>query len=288
METLRQLPADKQRDILEILEIIKEKALPEKVILFGSFARGDWVDDEYVEGGATYSYRSDFDFLVVIKNELKEKDFEITSKIENRTIGFSNDVSPIVHSLDYINKGLSTGQYFFRDIVKEGKVLFDNNISKFAEVSAISPKVHKELYKQYYENWIVSGSNFLDGTKALLYNALQNGKPLNQVIFNLNQSVERFFGGLLLIYTGYKPKTHNIKVLRKYAKHISDELNLIFGAPGGDPEDLRLFDLLNKSYIDSRYQNGYKIDVSDLKKLIIKVNKLEQVAISLAKEKHKF
>lgn len=287
MEELSHLPADKQRDILEILEIIKEIALPEKVILFGSFARGDWVDDEYVEDGIIYSYRSDFDFLVVIKDEIKEKEFELMSKIENRTLGFSNDVSPIVHSLEYINKGLSTGQYFFRDIVKEGKVLYDNNKAKFAEVSLISPEVQKLLYNQYYDNWILSGSNFLEGTKILFDNALKNNMPLNQVIFNLNQSVEKFFGGILLIYTGYKPKTHNIKTLRKYAKHISDELNSIFIAPGGDSEDLRLFDLLNKSYIDSRYQNGYKVAPNDLISLIEKVNKLEQIVISLAKSKYR-
>lgn len=36
-----QLPADKLRDILEILGIIKEEANPEKVILFGSHAKDD-------------------------------------------------------------------------------------------------------------------------------------------------------------------------------------------------------------------------------------------------------
>lgn len=35
---LDHLPADKQKEIGEILEIIKEEASPEKVILFGSHA----------------------------------------------------------------------------------------------------------------------------------------------------------------------------------------------------------------------------------------------------------
>src|SRR4030042_29621 len=35
------------------------------LILFGSYARGDWVNDRYVEGDVVYSYQSDFDLLVV-------------------------------------------------------------------------------------------------------------------------------------------------------------------------------------------------------------------------------
>jgi len=285
MEKLAHLPLDKREQILEILEIIKDVALPEKVILFGSFARGDWVDDEYQEGGATYSYRSDFDFLVVLNNELKEKEYEIVSKIENRTLGFDHDVSPIVHTIEYINKGLSSGQYFFKDIIKEGIVLYDSNNVVFSSLEIISPENEYQLIKQYYENWIISGSEFLEGTKILFKNALDKKSSLNQVIFNLNQSVEKFYGGILLIYTGYKPKTHKIKIYRKYSKHISQELNQLFNFPIGDPEEVRLFDILNKSYIDSRYQEGYFIDVVDLKKLIEKGERLEKVVIKLSKVK---
>ncbi|WP_156793078.1 nucleotidyltransferase domain-containing protein [Rickettsia honei] len=34
------------------------------IILYGSYARGDWVKDMYTEDHTTYSYTSDFDFLV--------------------------------------------------------------------------------------------------------------------------------------------------------------------------------------------------------------------------------
>lgn len=37
------------------------------IILFGSYARGDWVSDGYTEGHITYSYQSDLDIMVVLK-----------------------------------------------------------------------------------------------------------------------------------------------------------------------------------------------------------------------------
>lgn len=38
------------------------------IILFGSYARGKYVEDRYISQGITYEYISDYDFLVVTKN----------------------------------------------------------------------------------------------------------------------------------------------------------------------------------------------------------------------------
>lgn len=281
MNKLAHLPEDKQRDIVEIIEVIKDVAMPEKIILFGSFARGDWVDDEYVENGITYTYRSDYDLLVVLADAEKEKEHDIASKIENRTLKYENDVSPIVHTIRYINKGLEMGQYFFRDIVKEGIVLFDSGEYTFIECKPLTKEQEKALAIQNFNKWVRVGSSFLDGTKSLLENALSKGLDFRQVVFNLNQTAEKFYGGVLLVYTGYKPKTHRLKVYRKYAKHISGELTQIFKHPVGDSEEYRLFEILNNSYIDARYQDDYYIALEDLEKLIIKVELLEQVSIDL-------
>ena len=38
------------------------------IILFGSYARGTWVVDSYMEGHTTYSYQSDLDIMLVTKS----------------------------------------------------------------------------------------------------------------------------------------------------------------------------------------------------------------------------
>src|SRR5690606_278030 len=136
-----------------------------------------------------------------------------------------------------------------------------------------------------YEKWVNSGIRFLDHTKVMLENALSKGFPLNEVIFNLNQSAEKFYGGLLLVYTGYKPKTHKLKVYRKYSKHIDESLNQVFKYPLEDSEEYRLFDILNKAYLDARYQDDYYIAPEDLEILINKVNTLESIVIELCQKK---
>jgi uncharacterized protein len=64
------LPADKQSDIRDITEAIRQRFPAEMIILFGSFARGDWVDDSYTENGTLYQYKSDYDILVVVDAEV--------------------------------------------------------------------------------------------------------------------------------------------------------------------------------------------------------------------------
>jgi predicted nucleotidyltransferase len=39
------------------------------IILFGSYARGDWVYDQYVKEHVTYTYQSDIDILVLVKGK---------------------------------------------------------------------------------------------------------------------------------------------------------------------------------------------------------------------------
>jgi len=63
------LPKDKQEELHRVVEIIREKFKPEMIILFGSHARGNWIEDAYIgEDGNYYKYRSDFDIYVLMHN----------------------------------------------------------------------------------------------------------------------------------------------------------------------------------------------------------------------------
>lgn len=282
-ENLDHLPQHKQDEIAEIVEIIKEIARPEKIVLFGSHASNKWVEDEYVEKGATYSYISDYDFLVVIKKGGQEKEHEIVSKIENRTEKFKNDVSPIVHDIVYVNRGLEDGQYFFSDLIKEGILLYDTGNYEFSKPVPLTPEKERERAEGHFKMWVESGTRFLMLTKESFEKCVSKGLILNEVIFMLHQTTEKFYGGLLLVFTGYKPKTHKLTVYRKYSKHISEDLNHVFKFPKDDPEEFRLFDILNRSYLDSRYQDGYYINKEDLAVLIKKVELLEDIVVKLTK-----
>lgn len=278
MDELSHLPVDKQKDILEIVEIIKEIALPEKVILFGSFARGDWVDDEYVEDGATYSYRSDYDFLIVTQG-LKLKEFEIRNRIENRTRRYKHPVNPLVHEIEHINYGLERGQYFFKSIIEDGIILFDSKKTLFVKPRSLTREEQKAQALLYYEKWVESGVRMLRIAELAIKVAEEENFVLNEVMFLLHQVVEKLYAGLGLVYYGYKPKTHNIKEYRNYTKAISAEINNIFFSNNNSSENQRLFEILQKSYIDARYRADYYVNRGDVESIMIEVKKLKELIV---------
>jgi predicted nucleotidyltransferase len=54
-------PEEKQQELLSITDALVQLVHPEMIILFGSYSRGDWVEDTYKENGTTVEYRSDYD-----------------------------------------------------------------------------------------------------------------------------------------------------------------------------------------------------------------------------------
>src|SRR6266481_6559699 len=80
--SLSHLPKHKREELKEITSIIKENADVEMIILFGSYARGTWVEDIYKEGHITYEYKSDYDILVVVKEHGLARKLGLWEKIK--------------------------------------------------------------------------------------------------------------------------------------------------------------------------------------------------------------
>jgi hypothetical protein len=155
MNPLSHLPESKQSQIREITAIIKEVVQPEMIILFGSYAKGKQVEHSYTgKDGILYEYISDYDFLVVTKqNTVKE--YELEDIINNRTQQYRPSVNLQIHEIDYINEGLEFGQYFFTDIVKEGIKLYDTGNVEFAQPVQLTVAQEKEIAQRYFDIWFL-------------------------------------------------------------------------------------------------------------------------------------
>ena len=100
-----------QKAIDHVVKQIVEKFKPQKIILFGSYARGDPRPE------------SDVDMLVVMDTPLKDvrQAIEICQQIEYR---FGLDL--IVHTPKDLAQRVKMGDWFLRDVLKEGKVLYES------------------------------------------------------------------------------------------------------------------------------------------------------------------
>ena len=200
------------------------------------------------------------------------KEYVIQNRISNTFRGFKTPVSIIAHDINYVNEGLSESQYFFTDIVNEGILLHDSGNVSFVEPRELTNPEKKEIAQRYFDKWFDCGNEFSIDTK----NA-QKRLSLKIAAFYLHQASENFYNTVLLVFTGYKPKTHNLDKLRQYAKPISEDLYNIFLTPEDDPKEKHLFDLLKRGYIDARYKDDYWITEEELNKLIAKVERMQMV-----------
>src|SRR6478609_2155895 len=185
--SLNHLPQSKREQILDIVSIIKEVVAPEMIILFGSYAKGKFVQHRYTSNGILYEYISDYDFLVVTLNNTV-KEYELDHIVSSRTEHYKQPVNLQIHEIDYINEGLEFGQYFFTDIVREGILLYDTDIVKFAEAKVLTPAEERNVAQRYFEIWYTRSKEFIIDSQ----NAFDR-KSFNVSTFYLHQTTESLY-----------------------------------------------------------------------------------------------
>ena len=275
--SLEHLPEYKQRQLKEVTDIIINAVNPEKVILFGSHATGRWVEHRYEEGGILYEYISDYDILVITRSGEEREDYEVQDVIENRCF-YKTPVTAIVHDINFVNKMLSEGHYFFTDIEKEGIQLYDSGNTILVERRPLSAEEAKVITQKYFEQWFDSAKEFyIDAQNAAQRESYKNAA------FYLHQATVRLYNAIMLVFSGYKPKTHNLDKLKRYSKRFSQELEGIF--PDNTPQEKHLFDLLKRAYVDARYKDDYIITAEELISLIERVKKLQTITEKICQEK---
>ena len=271
--------------VKEILKIAESKIA--MIILFGSYARGDWVKDLYQERYVTYSYQSDIDLLLVLKKGkyANHKAINLQYKIEKK-LGekFQIDIMKepictlILEPISRVNMELSKGQYFFSDIVKEGILLYDSREFELSEIKRLPWIERQPIAKDDFEHWFKRGRGFLEGA---IYYLEKDENALGA--FSLHQATESFYNTILLVFSGYKPKLHDLLELSKMSRIYHQDLYKIF--PYVSLEQTTCFDLLRRAYIEARYNKNYNISKEQLLYLVDRVKKLKDTAKKICLEK---
>lgn len=280
---LDHLPARKRRDLERVVEILfaefedatriatqdwKRKGRILKIVLFGSYARGDWVDDP--KGG----YFSDYDILVVVSDRRLTDTLEFWAKADDHLMravtiekSISAPVNFIVHELADVNEQLHHGRPFFVDIARDGIALYEMEGSEFDQPRPLTRAARQAEARKHFDEWFSSAVGF----KSQADNAVRNGLP-KIAAFEYHQAAERFYHTLLLVLTLYSPKSHKLNFLRSQAESHAPDLIQVW------PRDTRFaqrsFELLRRAYVDARYSPHYKITPEELEWLGERIEQL--------------
>jgi HEPN domain-containing protein/predicted nucleotidyltransferase len=280
-KSLSHLPKHKRDELRYITEFIRSKSkYADMLILFGSYARGDWVEDTYVEDGVTYEYKSDYDLLVISENETIAGRYrywyELAQKAARGPV--NTRITIIAHDIEHVNNSLRKGQYFFTDIKKEGILLYDSGKFKLARRGKLDPTQRKAAAKQYFEEWFENAQVFYT---TFEYN-FKRGEYKNAA-FQLHQAAESLYKTVLLVFTNYRPKAHYLDSLGPSVCAFSPKFLTVF--PMATDEQKKCFDLLNEAYVRARYDSGYKITKQQLEYLAERVKKLQELTKTVCQQK---
>lgn len=293
---LDHLPPAKRRELELVVKLIfeefgdavalaqqawKKQARILKIILFGSYARGGWVEEPHTAKG----YRSDFDLLIIVSHEKLVDAGTYWSHADERLIReravtgmLRTPVNFIVHTLGEVNDALSQGRYFFTDIARDGIAIYQADDDALAQPKPKTAVDALVLAREYAEDWLPSADQFLIQGRE----AAARGWG-NKAAFELHQAAERLYHGVLLTLTLYTPHTHRLSALRSMAEEL--DVRLIEAWPRERRDDRKRFEKLKDAYIKARYSKHYQIEADELDWLADRVEVLKGIVASICYER---
>jgi predicted nucleotidyltransferase/HEPN domain-containing protein len=294
-KALDHLPATQQAELEHAKEILlrefatstsrasqtwKKNGKVLKIVLFGSYARDDWVDEP--EKG----YQSDFDLLLIVNHpnltDIADH-WYVAEDLIQRDPSIGRPVNIIVHTLNEVNQALTRGEYFWVDIARDGIVLYELPGSTLATPKPLTSADAYEMAHSYFSKQLPSVERWLKLAQVSLAEGETDGEWARNAAFNLHQAAETAFACFLLVRTLYFPRSHNIKFLRSLAE--DSEPRLIEAWPRATRNDRRRFELLKRAYVEARYSANYKISADDLRALAQSVRRLRDLVETVSRER---
>lgn len=281
------LPERKQRDLHELVGLIRDEVKDVvMIILYGSYARGigHFTEcDERRDFGVKTYYISDYDLLIVTKKRLGVREGTVSTRVgnrfmENKDIEFHTRPQIINESISKLNDALSKGRYFYVDIVKQGVMLYNSGECQLATPRELNYSEIKKIAQEYYEDKFSDGFKFIKGAKFYY-----RDMDYLMASFMLHQAAESYLKTIPLVYILYGYKEHDLEFLIEKCKPFTLELSKVF--PRDNKEEERLFKLLQRAYIEARYnKKNFIVTKDDIDTLIPKIELLSGITEKICRK----
>ncbi len=277
-KSLNHLPQLKQDELAKIITTIRDNCKDvEKIILFGSYARGDYKEKKDLAENRKSGHVSDYDILVVTRDAITALDTNLWHEIGEkcRNLKLSADPRILTHDIEELNNKLSVGQYFYSDITEEGIVIFDSENFDFADRRKLNDEEIRKFRTEYFTHWFKKSRMFFENFESNFKKSESDSDYLTTAAFELHQSAEHAYKTILLVFTLYNPNEHFLAILGKECEEYFPELRHLFIRETEKQKER--FKLLEYAYIGGRYDPKYRISKDDLEVLANDVKKLLEI-----------
>lgn len=287
LKSIEHLPRKAQKELFVLTDLIVKEIKEEcMVILYGSYARNDYVVwDERFDFGGHFTCQSDYDLLVVTAQEndysIKQRIESVVTKKYNTFFRHERRLTPvetIFFGVDKLNKEIERGKFFYHEILREGIVLHNTKEFQLAKPRILLGEELKNLAREEYDCYFPFGD-----INLRICDQLCERERLSSVVFQLHQACEYFYSTICAVFINYKPKCHQLEKYRELTNPFSKELTDLFTAETAFEK--RCFDLLCRAYIEARYNRNYKITKEEIDYLKERTVQLKAITEKICLEK---
>ena len=280
------LPERKRNDLRELVGLIRDEVRDVvMIILYGSYAKNTYVEcDERRDFGVKTYYTSDYDLLVVTKKRLGVREGTVATRVNARFMdGRDNEFQTrpqlINESVSKLNDALSEGRYFYVEIMAQGIMLYASGEYRLATPRELDYAEIKEMAEAYYKDKYSDAEDFLFHAKIA-----QERRTYQMCSFMLHQATENFIKTIPLVYVLYGYKEHDLEFLIEKCKPYTLDLAKVF--PRDTDEEERLFKLLQRAYIEARYnKKNFAVTKADIDVLIPRIELLRDIVEKVCRER---
>jgi HEPN domain-containing protein len=235
----------------ELVKIILDSVPADKIYFLGSTLMYRRTESIFMTDAPSCHYVGHY-YVLVVTGDGQSLNVS-QDKIENNCQHLI-PVTAIVLRTDQFNQWVNEGHQFAQTVCRIAVLLH-------GEKQSVSETINKEVSKsdklEIFNQGLNKVTEFLAG--ADLFRIREQNK---MAAFMLHQAAEQALHTILKITTGLYLNTHNLDKLIRYCSMVSYKLPDIFSRTNEKNE--RLFQLLQKAYIGSRYDKSYFIDIDTL------------------------
>lgn len=271
---LSHLPKEKIEELETVTERIILTGKAEIILLFGSYARGNYKLKRSKENGK----KSDYDILVATSDADTRKGLIRKLRGVFRDVGVP--VQLVVEKIKTVNRNLVEEQYFYTDIKREGKLLYTSGNFELSESMELTPTRRREIAEEDFDYWKKQAISFFRSANHDI-----SDTEFRTASFHLQQTVEMCYSAIEMVFDHYNPHEHNLKTLRyrvlKFDHRIGEAL------PYETEDQIELFDDLNLAYIGGRYrsEDEYSVTKYQLDYWSVEIKKLLEITETICKER---
>lgn len=247
---------------------------------------------------------ADYNLLIILKHHAIHLQKKLTEKITKAITPKKKylptpQVNLIFHGIRDVNAKLTAGNQFFTDIKNTGTVLYDSEKHLLSD-QKIRLKTQKDKKKKNLKSplfspkkltspffkgrkqegfsqknkpkiYLCGGDNFYRGYHFFMENNL-----ILEAAFVLHQTLESYCTAILIHYTDYRPKEHDLRILLDRVTVCNPALNIF--------SDLEEFPILCQAYVSARYhRDTYIITEDQLRNIEQKISEFREMVDDIFK-----